>query len=140
MRITRPSAARALLLALPFMLATGYAQAEDDATLTQQCNTYKTSYDRTYCVAKLFMASDGELNDVYKKLRNHVKGAVGDALVHTQRDWIKYRNGACSADGTIDVDCNYKVNRDRTNYLRDRLRECETGSCNNALIDKKSWQ
>lgn len=141
MQITRSLIGRALLLALPLCFAAGSAQAAGNDELTQQCAKYQTSYDQTYCVAKLFLASDKELNDVYKKLKGHVKGDTQKGLTQVQRDWIKYRNGACEGGtGSIDVDCNYRVNRARTNYLRDRVRECETGSCNNGLIDKRSWQ
>lgn len=140
MKSTLTLACRALALCLPLAFAFGPAQAQGADPLTQQCEKYKTSYDNTYCVAKLFLASDDELNAVYKKLKGLVKGEVQASLVKVQRDWIKYRNNACESQGTIDVDCNYRVNRERTNALRDRLRECETGSCNNALIGKPSWQ
>lgn len=128
-----------LLLALLF--GTGLARAADGDSdeLTQQCRTYQTSYDRTYCVAKLFLASDDELNEVYKKLRAQLDADTRQSLLEVQRGWIGYRDGACSDDGTIDVACNYGLNRDRSNYLRDRLRECQTGSCNTRLIGRQSW-
>ena len=37
--------------------------------LETNCDKYKNSYDRTYCLSKLFVESDKELNDVYKELR-----------------------------------------------------------------------
>jgi uncharacterized protein YecT (DUF1311 family) len=134
-----------LLLAAPLFFVPGNARADnsgksDNAALTEQCESYHTSYDRTYCVAKLFMASDQELNDAYGKLKAGVQGATRQGLVQTQRDWMKYRDSTCeSRPGEIGVGCNYRVNRERTNYLRDRLRECETGSCNNDRIAQKSW-
>lgn len=143
MHIFRSVLRSAFVLTLPaaFLLISVQARAQDHGELTQQCAKYHSSYDQTYCIAKLFLASDNELNDVYKKLKERLKGDSQKGLVQVQRDWIKHRNGACEGGtGSIDVDCNYRVNRERTNYLRDRLRECETGSCNNALIDKKSWQ
>lgn len=133
-------ACRALALCLPLVFVASPARAQGADHLTQQCEKYKTSYDQTYCVAKLFLASDDELNAVYKKLKGLTKGEAQTSLVKVQRDWIKYRNNACESHGTIDVDCNYRVNRERTTALRDRLRECETGSCNDALIGKPSWQ
>jgi uncharacterized protein YecT (DUF1311 family) len=104
-----------------------------------ECDKYKTSYDKTYCFAKLFLESDKELNDVYKDLRQSVKGDVKEQMTETQRAWIKYRDTSCENQGTIDVDCNYRVNRERTQYLRDRLRECKTGNCRNEMISQKSW-
>lgn len=140
--MTRPLtlACRALALCLPLAFVAAPAQAQGADQLTQQCEKYKTSYDQTYCIAKLFLASDNELNAVYKKLKGKTQGEVQKSLVQVQRDWIKYRNGACESAGAIDVNCNYRVNRERVTYLGDRLRECETGSCNNALIGKPSWQ
>ncbi|HCX81595.1 MAG TPA: hypothetical protein DHV01_08310 [Rhodoferax sp.] len=110
------------------------------ADITDSCNKFKTSYDKTYCVAKLFLESDNELNMVYTELRKPLKDNVKQQLTETQRDWIKYRNAACESSGSIDVGCNYKVNRERTEYLRDRARECKTGNCNDAAISKKSWE
>lgn len=110
------------------------------SALTEQCGSYRTPYDRTYCVAKLFMRSDQELNTVYGKLESAVTGDTRQGLVQVQRGWIKYRDRACEAGaGSIDVVCSYHVNRARTDYLRDRLRECEAGRCDKALIVRKSW-
>lgn len=117
-----------LLLALPVLFMANMASAED------ACDKFTTSYDRTYCMAKLFVESDKELNQVYKELKTHLKGDVSKALTTTQRNWIKYRDNRCESDGTIAVDCNFKVNRTRTEYLRDRLRECKTGNCRPDLI------
>lgn len=106
-----------------------------------ECDKYTTSYDGTYCMSKLFVESDKELNVVYKELHADLKGPVQKSLTSVQRDWIKYRDRACQPEsGTIDVGCNYEVNRKRTEYLRDRLRECKAGTCRDDLIGTKSWQ
>lgn len=104
------------------------------------CDRYNTAYDRTYCTSKLFIESDKELNDVYKDLRKAIQPAVREKLTAVQRDWMSYRDQTCQPDeGRIRVDCNYKVNRERAEYLRDRLRECKTGACNNSMIGQQSW-
>ena len=104
------------------------------------CARYRASYDRTYCKSKLFVDSDRELNDVYKKLGRQLSESTRRQLVETQRDWIRYRDQRCeSAPGTINVDCNYRVNVQRINYLRDRLRECTAGSCNRDAIVRPNW-
>ena len=106
-----------------------------------ECDKYTTNYDRTYCFVKLFIESDNELNAVYKDLRKVIKAPVRDKLTLVQREWIKYRDVACQPQpGTIAVDCNYKLNRDRTEYLRDRLRECRAGTCREDKIAQKSWE
>lgn len=105
-----------------------------------ECQNPKTSYDRTYCMAKLFMESDNELNAVYKELKNSLKKDLQQKLTEVQREWIKYRDSSCESAGAINVKCNYDVNRDRTEFLRDRLRECKTGHCREDLIGQKSWE
>jgi uncharacterized protein YecT (DUF1311 family) len=106
-----------------------------------ECDKYKTSYDVTYCYCKLFIESDKELNVVYKELKDGLKEDMKKKLTETQRDWMKYRDNVCQVEpGTINVDCNYKVNKERTEYLRDRSRECKTGNCRDDMIAKKSWK
>ncbi len=106
-----------------------------------ECDKYRTSYDRTYCYSKLFVESDKELNTVYGELKGILKDDMKKKLTETQREWIKYRDRACEEEpGTINVDCNYKVNRERAEYLRDRLRECKTGNCREEMVVKKSWK
>lgn len=106
---------------------------------TEACKRFTTSYDKTYCTAKLFVESDTELNQVYKELKSKLKEDVAKGLTRIQRDWIQYRNATCSDRTEIDVACNYQVNRGRTEYLRDRLRECKTGNCDSTAITRQSW-
>jgi len=104
-----------------------------------ECDKYKTSYDQTYCFAKLFLESDKELNTVYGELRSASREPVKQQLKSVQLEWIRYRNDSCESQGRIDVNCNYRVNRERTEYLRDRARECKVGTCRDDMIAKKSW-
>lgn len=107
---------------------------------TGECDKYLTPYDKTYCYAKLFLESDKELNDTYKKLRSVVKESTKTSLTQVQRDWISYRDEHCQPrQGQINVDCNYTVNRERTQYLNDRFRECKVGTCRDDMISSKSW-
>lgn len=105
-----------------------------------ECDKYTTSYDRTYCFSKLFVESDKELNEVYKALGKQINADVREDLKIIQRKWMKYRDNVCQPEsGTINVDCNYRVNRERTEYLRDRLRECKAGTCRPDMIAQQSW-
>lgn len=123
------------LLSIPLALALlGSSLAHAD-----ECSKYKTSYDQTYCMAKLFLESDKELNSVYGDLRNASPDRARQSLKEVQLDWIKHRNSTCEQHGTIDVDCNFRVNRERAEYLRDRLRECKAGTCREEMITAKSW-
>lgn len=105
-----------------------------------ECDKYTTSYDRTYCFSKLLVESDKELNEVYRQLKPGLKPDQKRKLTEIQREWMKYRDDTCQEEpGTIIVNCNYYVNKARTEYLRDRLRECKTGNCRDDMIAKKSW-
>lgn len=122
------------------VLAALLAGAALTAQAAGECDKYNTSYDRTYCYVKLFTESDKELNDVYKQLRDLIKDPVRKQLTETQRAWMRYRDNTCQSEpGTINVDCNYDVNRQRSDYLRDRVRECKAGTCRPDMIAAPSW-
>jgi hypothetical protein len=108
--------------------------------LADECSHYSSSYDRTFCMSKLFVESDKELNSVYKNLSAAVKGNTRQILLRSQREWLAYRNSHCESNpGRIDVDCSYRTNQARVEFLRDRLRECKTGNCRADAIGEKSW-
>ncbi len=122
------------------LLASGlFLSAVSTASAASSCDQYTTSYDRTFCFCKLIVESDKELNDVYKALRKQIDKETAEGLKMTQRQWIKYRNNQCENNGTIQLQCNYEVNKNRTDYLRERLRECKSGVCQNSLVVKPSW-
>lgn len=120
-----------VLLATSFVVSAAHAH--------DGCKNPTTSYDQTYCSAKLFLESDKELNLTYSELTKSIKPDVKKSLVSAQKKWMKYRNDKCSESGTIYVSCNYDVNKARDTYLRDRLRECKTGHCQNDLIISTSF-
>ena len=120
-------------VALSCLLGARVARAEDG------CKNPRTTYDRTYCAAKLFLESDNELNEVYRDLKKALPKDVQGKLTEVQREWIAYRDATCERGGRIDVQCNFEVNRARTENLRDRLRECKTGHCQDDQVGKKSW-
>lgn len=104
-----------------------------------ECDRYQSSYDRTYCMSKISAESDKELNNVYQQLRKVLSKTTKQELVLVQRKWIKYRNDMCEDNGTINVDCNYRETKARTEYLRDRLRECKAGTCRTNEVLSESW-
>ena len=103
------------------------------------CEKPAPGYDTTYCMAKLFVESDNELNDSYKGLSALLNPEQKKKLVGAQRSWIKFRNAKCSDGGTIMVDCNYDVNKNRTKFLLDRITECKIGSCKNDLLGSENF-
>lgn len=98
------------------------------------CTNPKKPYDQTYCMAKLFLESDSELNQAYNNLMSVIPSDVKKQLVTAERNWIHYRDNSCTMGGTIDVSCNFQVNKARLEYLQDRIRECKTGHCQNQLV------
>lgn len=123
------SSIKTLIATVSAVFLAGPQLFADDA-----CQSPRTPYDRTYCAAKLFLESDNELNSSYKDLKQFLgKNEVGK-LVSIQRQWIKFRDEKCSNQGTIEVQCNFDVNKNRTNFLRDRVRECKTGHCRQDLM------
>jgi uncharacterized protein YecT (DUF1311 family) len=105
-----------------------------------ECDEHQAGYDRTFCLAKLLIESDNELNTVYQDLRKLIKEDSKKQLTFVQQEWMQYRDITCqSRPGAITTGCAYNLNRERTNYLRDRLRECKTGACRNDKIEQKNW-
>ena len=103
------------------------------------CEKPAAGYDTTYCMAKLFVESDNELNDAYKNLSVLLNPEQKKKLIGAQRSWIKFRNVKCSDGGTIMVDCNYSVNKNRTKFFLDRITECKIGSCKNDLLGSEKF-
>jgi uncharacterized protein YecT (DUF1311 family) len=103
------------------------------------CEKPAPGYDATYCFAKLFLESDNELNNAYKILNSVMNPEQKKKLLTAQRSWIKYRNASCSDGGTINVDCNYDVNKKRTKFLLDRITECKVGACKNELLGDENF-
>jgi uncharacterized protein YecT (DUF1311 family) len=96
-------------------------------------------YDTTYCFAKLFVESDNELNVAYKNLNSILNPEQKKKLLGSQRSWIKFRNASCSDGGSINVDCNFEVNKKRTKFLLDRITECKIGACKNELLGDENF-
>ena len=103
------------------------------------CEKPAAGYDSTYCMAKLFVESDNELNNAYKNLSILLNHEQKKKLIGAQRSWIKFRNVKCSDGGTIMVDCNYSVNKNRTKFFLDRITECKIGSCKNDLLGSENF-
>lgn len=104
------------------------------------CEKPAPGYDSVYCSAKLFLESDNELNAAWKQLMPLLSPEQKKSSIQAQRDWIKYRNAKCSTENSINVDCNFDVNKERTKFLLDRITECKIGSCNESLLFKNTWE
>ena len=139
-RQRRTSMGSLILSAKRAALVLSFAMAITAFASGTHCDEFQDSYDRTYCYSKLFIESDNELNDVYKALRNMLNRSGQNALKETERRWIKYRKDRCEvSSAVVDVGCSYMVNLERTEFLRDRLRECKQRMCDYSAVGQQSW-
>jgi uncharacterized protein YecT (DUF1311 family) len=128
MRRYFPAAALAAVLALH--LASASAQAD--------CADTQTEFDDVYCWAKGYIAADDDLNAAYKALTAKLDDNAKAVLKKGQRAWIKTRDGECGrsdSDGYyVDLSCAADFTENRTQFLRDREKECDSGKCDLARL------
>jgi len=101
--ITAPQAAL-LLVASTLALSAVPAAAEDDPPPVN-CNDIKSTYDGNICAERDFAKADAKLNDVYKKVLEHVTSSGNEkpfdpkswetAMRASQRAWIAFRDADC---------------------------------------------
>ena len=97
------------------------------------CDNPRDDFDGLYCLNKIYHEADKELNLSYKELRSFLSDEEKELLKVTQIKWIKQRNKECSLkkDGKfyVSLRCTTKTTVDRTNEIRDRIRECKATGC-----------
>jgi uncharacterized protein YecT (DUF1311 family) len=122
----------AVTLLTPIALVLGGASARAD------CTTAKNDFEDVYCQAKVYIDSDGDLNQAYKALVGKLDGGGKSALKKGQLAWLKSRNDKCGqkeSDGYyVDLSCAVDTTRKRTAFLRDRKAECDAGTCDLAKL------
>jgi len=97
-------------------------------------NPRMTDYDRGYCLQKVFTEADKELNINYKKLMPMLNKEGKSKLKRDEMGWIRDRDNACQSGNTTDLQCEINYTIDRTNFLRDRIRECKSSGCLNSQL------
>lgn len=116
------------LLTLPLLAFPAYAN----------CDKPTNDFEGIYCLDKIYLAADQELNDVYKKLRGQLNAAGKEALKAGELDWIASRSNQCShhqeGEFFVNLDCATKTTVDRLRFLQDRLRECTSSGCQNSKL------
>ena len=113
---------------------TGTAQAQNN------CNTPGNSFEDVYCLSKVFVKADDDLNTVYQKLLKRLSPAAQVTLRRTQRAWLNGRNTTCTENdaklgAVIYMDCAVDRTTSRSNFLNDRLRECLSSGCQPAKLN-----
>ncbi len=122
-----------LLLSFSLQVACGRAAAQSN------CDHPKNDFDGLYCLNKVWIEADKNLNEVYKKLSLKLDANGKDALKRGQLAWISKRNSACSKTDPkegffVNLDCATNMTIERTKFLEDRYRECVSAGCMNSKL------
>lgn len=124
----------AILLAAG-MMVTGTAHAQNN------CNTPGNSFEDVYCLVKVFVKADDDLNVAYQKLLRRLTPSAQGTLRRTQRAWVAARNTDCTATdsrqgATLYIGCAVDRTTARTNFLNDRYRECISSGCQPSKLNE----
>ena len=117
-----------LVLILSSILCSGFVFADN-------CENARNTYDDVYCTNKIYASADTELNKNYQALRGKLSDKQKNILKKSQLAWIHQRDAECTADTTIDVRCRLSTTQERNNWLRERLRECQTIGCKTKALN-----
>lgn len=97
------------------------------------CDHPKNDFDGLYCMNKVYMQADKELNESYGKLAKQLDAQDKKTLKAGQLKWIQERNDNCSySDGRgffVNLECATRTTVERVQFLNDRLRECASTGC-----------
>lgn len=115
------------LIAAALALASTFAHANSD------CDQPRDDFDGLYCLNKVYLEADKELNGFYKDLVGKLDTAGKARLKSGQLAWIEDRNSRCSRreDSAfyVNLRCATETTISRVQFLQDRLRECKSSGC-----------
>lgn len=108
------------------------------ASANSNCDKPLNDFDGLYCLNKVYIEADKELNARYKELMPFLNNSGKIALKRGQLAWIKQRNNECSLrEGNkffVNLDCAARQTIERVQFLQDRLRECKSSGCLNSKL------
>lgn len=118
---------KSLFLAATLVLSSFSALAQ------QNCDKPRDDFDGLYCLNKVYIETDAELNQVYKELVPRLPAEGKAKLKETQLAWIEERNSSCSrridSGFYVNLACATRVTRNRLQVLQERVRECKSSGC-----------
>lgn len=125
----------AAILLVAGTAVTGTAHAQNN------CNVPGNSFEDVYCLSKVFVKADDDLNVAYQKLLKRLPASAQATLRRTQRTWLAKRNADCTATDSkqgdiIYIGCAVDRTTARTNFLTDRYRECISSGCQPAKLNE----
>ena len=106
----------------------------------QNCDKPNNDFDDLYCLTKVYLEADKELNSSYVKLTKRLNTSQKSKLKRGQLAWIRERNDQCSYNNDegffVNMDCATRTTTSRVNFLNERVRECSAGSCRDSRLDE----
>lgn len=108
------------------------------AHANSNCDKPRDDFDGLYCLNKVYLEADKDLNSVYKELVGKLDAAGKGRLKSGQLSWIDERNSRCSRnDGGafyVNLRCATETTISRVQFLQDRLRECKSSGCQQSKL------
>lgn len=102
------------------------------------CDHPKNDFDGLYCLNKIWIEADHNLNQSFQKLHGKLDADGKVALKKGQLGWIESRNSTCSKTDSsgffVNLKCATDMTIDRTKFLEDRYRECVSAGCMNSKL------
>ena len=104
----------------------------------QNCDKPVNDFDGLYCLTKVYLEADKELNNSYTKLNKVLSSTQKSKLKRGQLAWMRDRNDQCSYHDEggfyVNMDCATRTTIKRVNFLNERARECSAGSCRDSRL------
>ncbi|KAF0812986.1 hypothetical protein IGB42_02382 [Andreprevotia sp. IGB-42] len=120
------------------LMAAGLLLVSALASANSNCDKPKDDFDGLYCLNKVYLQADKDLNEVYGKLVKQLDADGKAALKKGQLAWISNRNSECSykdAKGFyVNLDCATRTTTERVQFLTERSRECSSAGCMNSKL------
>ena len=102
------------------------------------CDKPVNDFDGLYCMNKLFVEADKELNQNYAEVVRKLDVEGKSSLKESQLYWIKQRNEQCSrkekGEFFVNMRCVTEETISRSDFLKSRLRECVSSGCRNSKL------
>ena len=103
-------------------------------TFADNCDNARNTYDDIYCTNKVYASADLELSNNYQSRRSKLNTNQKAVLKKSQLGWIRARDAECTTDTGVDVQCRLTTTQQRNNWLRERIRECQTIGCKSTAL------
>ena len=104
----------------------------------QNCDKPNNDFDGLYCLTKVYLEADKELNNSYNKLSKLLNKQQKATLKRGQLAWMRDRNDRCSYNDDegffVNMGCATRKTTTRVNFLNERVRECNAGSCRDSRL------